>query len=185
MMSNKNASLKRKQNIQKKIINILKTYGQVSNNNYNSLEVPFFMQNSNNQKLEINFNNNNNFNLNLLPNKLNRNIKFIYSLLKDPSCEIYIKEWTFFSPNKALELYNNYCKKGQKNVFDIGHKYMGMGHVEVISCDLETNLLFIRSDGGSNGYDRINNYNNLINKGTIPYKNNEMFFSDWFFKIVK
>ena len=35
---------------------------------------------------------------------------------------------------------------------------MGMGHVEVVSCDLETHLLFYRPDGGSNSYDREANY---------------------------
>lgn len=37
---------------------------------------------------------------------------------------------------------------------DIGIKYMGMGHITVLSLDKETGKPFIRSDGGSNGYDR-------------------------------
>ena len=30
---------------------------------------------------------------------------------------------------------------------------MGMGHVKVLSCDLQNHLLFYRDDGGSNDYE--------------------------------
>ena len=46
------------------------------------------------------------------------------------------------SLDKAIEIYKNYCNNGQNKVFDIGYRYMGMGHIEVISCDLDSHLLF-------------------------------------------
>ena len=117
----------------------------------------------------------------MLPDGLNNNIKIIYKILNNPNKEIYINEWTLLSVNKALNNYNEYCEHGQTTVFDIGFKYEGMGHLTVISCDLENNLLFFRPDGGSNGYDRAINFKKLISEGS---KNkNKFFFSTWFFEI--
>ena len=60
-----------------------------------------------------------------------------------------------------------------------------MGHVRVISCELDTHLLFFRQDGGSNGYDRDDHFNYLIKNGTAPYKDKQIFFTPWFFKILE
>lgn len=194
MDSSNTSNLQRKQQIQKKIINVLK-HAKISNNNYDSTQVPFFFKDSNKIDFRIdtsnntinNTNNNANNNTinNMIPNGLNRNIKFIYSLLSNTSCEIYLEQWTFFSIDKALKIYNDFCKNGQSKVFDIGYEYMGLGHINVISCDLDTHLLFFRPDGGSNGYDRDDNFNYLIKNGTTPYKNKQMFFTSWFFEILK
>jgi hypothetical protein len=56
-----------------------------------------------------------------------------------------------------------------------------MGHIKVLSCDLTTHLLFVRPDGGSSGWDRDNNFKNLIKNGSSNYK--QYFFSDWFFNM--
>ena len=98
-----------------------------------------------------------------LPESLNRHMKIFYTLVGNPDIEVYIGNYTFLSLTKCLENYNDYCKKDQKSVFDIAFRYEGMGHVTVIACDLNNHLLFERSDGGSSGYDRENNYNDLLN----------------------
>ena len=66
------------------------------------------------------------------------------------------------SLNKCLENYSEYCKNNQHSVFDIAYRYEGMGHVTVISCDLNNHLLFERDDGGANGYEREDNYKDLL-----------------------
>ena len=65
----------------------------------------------------------------------------------------------------------------QKNVFDIGFQYIGLGHIEVLSCDLTNHLLFKRRDGGSNGWDREDNYKDLMNykTGDSEY----IYFNEW------
>jgi len=165
----------------KSINKILKVLEQsnVSRNNYDSTLVPFFSPDEKGNKFVINFESLQNYNI---PPSLNRNVILIYKILGDPKKEIYIGEWTLFSLDKALELYKNYCIKGQMNVFDIGYKYEGMGHVTVISCDLKTHLLFYRPDGGSNGYDREINYNNLIKYGSNKFQ--QFIFSKWFYNIL-
>ena len=80
-----------------------------------------------------------------------------------------------------MKHYQDYCENGQKDIFNIGYRYLGMGHIQVISCDLNSNLLFYRPDGGSNGYDRMENYNEIIQNGSKKYKH--FFFSDWFYQI--
>ena len=63
------------------------------------------------------------------------------------------------SLDEAREQYEDYCDHNQFNVFNIAYRYRGMGHVEVLSCNLYNHLLFLRYDGGSNGYERADNYN--------------------------
>ena len=101
----------------------------------------------------------------------------MYELIGNPEIEIYIKGWTILSINRALELYNQLCKDGQKNVFDIAFQYYGMGHIKVLSCDLENHLLFYRPDGGSNGWDREDNYKKILNYDKKDYE--YMYFTQW------
>ena len=166
--------LEAKQKTMNRIINVLNKC-KISSENYDSTEQPFFMGNKAND-FKVHYKSPLN-----IPHKLNRNITLIYNILGDPTKEIYIGEWTIFSFNKAMEHYNALCKDGQSNVFDIGYKYEGMGHITVIACDLETHLLFYRPDGGSNGYDRMDNYNNVIKKSTSEY--DKFYFSKWFYNI--
>lgn len=116
-----------------------------------------------------------------IPKGLNRNIKLIYKILDDNKKEIYLNEWKIFSLDEALSQYIKYCNDGQKNVFNIGYRYLGMGWIELLSCDLKTHLLFLRKDGGSNGWEREINYKNIIKNGSNKYK--KIFFSDWFYNI--
>jgi len=151
----------------------------ISTNNYLSSKEPFF-NNDNNQQPFQQFNNL--FDHSQIPEGLNRNIKNIYEILGDPKKEIYMNEWTIMSLEEAAERYNYICSQGQSNVFDIGYKYAGLGYIDMLSCDLTNHLLFYRVDGGSNGYDRLDNFNNLIKNGSRPYKT--FYFSDWFYNII-
>ena len=116
-----------------------------------------------------------------LPKGLNRNIQLIYYMLGNDKKEIYLAEWTMMSLQTCLNYYESKCNDGQKDVFDFAFRYLGMGHIEVLSCDLKTHLLFTRYDGGANGYERDDNYQSVIKTNTDEYE--KMFFSDWFFKI--
>lgn len=124
----------------KRILSVLQEC-YVSDDDYNSSQQPCFMGNKS-QKFTINFQ------LEKsgieIPKKLNRNITLIYKFFGNPKKEIYIGEWTIMSLEQAIENYKNFCNKGQKNVFDIGYRYLGMGHIEVISCDLISHFLFYR-----------------------------------------
>lgn len=151
---------------------------KISSDNHNSTSVPFFARSQNIEDFIIN---NNKINNNI-PERLNRNIKLIYELLGDNEKEIYIGDWTLMSINEAVKIYENYCSHGQKNIFDIGYRYIGMGHIEVISCDLNSHLLFYRPDGGSNGWDREANFNKVINKGSKDYE--QFYFSKWFYNAL-
>ena len=152
--------------------------GTISTNNYTSSDKPFFMKNSTepfkqyNEQLTLQ-----------IPENLNNNVKLIYEIFGNEKKEIYLDEWTIMSLEEALKKYKDICEQGQNNVFDIGFRYLGMGHIEMISCDLKSHLLFYRPDGGSNGWDRINNFNDLIQKGSNPYE--KFHFYKWFYNIFK
>lgn len=129
---------------------------KLSDENYDSTIEPFFMKRGNNDYI-MNYKD-----LPQLPESLNRHIKIFYTLLGNPDVEVYIGDYTFMSLIKCLENYNEYCLNQQTSVFDIAYRYEGMGHITVMSCDLNNHLLFERRDGGSNGYDREDNYNELL-----------------------
>ena len=166
-------------NITNRKIKILEVLNQsmISTDNYTSSNQPFFKKDNselftqyNNLKLEI-------------PENVNNNVKLIYEIFGNEKKEIYLDEWTIMSLEEALKRYKELCKQGQNNVFDIGFRYLDMGHIEMISCDLQSHLLFYRRDGGSNDLDRINNLNDLIQKGSTPYE--KFHFYKWFYNIFK
>ena len=126
-----------------------------------------------------------------LPEGLNRNFKYLYDIIGNPSVEVtliqpteddYAQEWTIMSLKKSLEVYQEYCKEGQKRVFDVAFMYMGMGHINVLSCDLETHNLFIHRAGGSSGWDREIHFQDVIK--TNPYSYDQFFFLPWFLKFL-
>lgn len=162
-----------------KILSVLKRC-KISRENHKSSDLPFFSRDFDPITFNINSKSLNNYNI---PDSLNRNIKLIFELLGDAEREIYIGEWTIMSLKQCIERYNDFCNNGQKDVFDIGYRYMGLGHIEVISCDLKSHLLFYRPDGGSNGYERCDNYQDILKNG--PNKYEKFFFTKWFYNILK
>ena len=141
------------------IIEFLKN-AKMSRMGYDSTQGPFFKPD---KKEDFHMNHKN---LPEIPESLNRHIKVMYEIIGDPNIEIYLGEWTFLSLHKSLQNYRQYCDDDQKNVFDIGFRYLGLGHLEILSCDLTNHLLFFRRDGGSNGWDREDNYRDLMNYKT-------------------
>jgi len=144
---------------------------KVSGENHDSTQEPFFSKNiSGDHQMEHK-------ELPEFPDSLNRHIKIMYELIGNPDVEVYLGEWTIMSLTKSLENYKKYCEDGQEKVFDVALTYMGMGHVMVLSCDLENHLLFKRRDGGSNGYDRDANYQDLLKYDKNNY--DHMYFCQW------
>ena len=148
---------------------------KLSREDYDSTQEPFFKKDKKDEFIM------NHKNLPKIPESLNRHIKVMYELIGDPNKEVYIGEWTILSLTKSLQNYKQYCDDGQKNVFDIGFQYMGMGHIEVLSCNLFNHLLFLRNDGGSNGWDREYNYKKIIK---FDYKEYEYFYFNQFLKML-
>ena len=159
----------------KKLMNLLNK-SRLSGEGYQSSQQPFFIQDNQPEKFKIGYKTNPE-----LSDSLNRNFKLLYNIIGDPDREIYINEWTLLSVNEVIKQYKEYCKEGQQNVINLGYRYLGMGHVEVLSCNLYNHLLFLRRDGGSNGYDREANHKEIIN---FNYRNYEYFyFNQWYEKL--
>jgi hypothetical protein len=162
-----------------KMLSVLKQC-KISNPNHISSHITFFSRDINADNFRVISSSINKYKI---PDSLNRNVKLIFELLGDPEREIYIGEWTIMSLKQCMERYNEFCKEHRNDVFDIGYRYMCLGHIEMISCDLKTHLLFYRPDGGSNGYDRYDNYQNILKNG--PDKYEKFFFTKWFYNILK
>lgn len=157
---------------QKQILSVkeLLVNAKVSDENYDSTLEPFFQKREQND-YELDFKE-----LPELPEGLNRHMKLFYSLVGNPDVEVYIGDWTFMSLNKCLEIYKDYCGNEQNCLFDIAYIYAGMGHIKLIACDLNNHLLFERPDGGSNGYDREDNY-----QRSLAYKTGKMEKKDYLY----
>jgi hypothetical protein len=158
------------------VIELLKN-AKISRENYDSTNEPFFMND-----YSVDFKENYN-EIPEIPKSLNRHIKLMYQIIGNSKIEIYINEYTIMSLDKCLENYKHLCDNGQELVFDFGYRYLGMGHIEMISCDLSNHLLFKRNDGGSNGYDREDNYQKLLkyNSGDKKF----LYFTQWKDSIIK
>jgi hypothetical protein len=140
------------------IITFLKRYGFLSRVNYSSKNNATFAFDDRKDKFDIR-DPVNDFNeyFDKVPRDLNDNIIMIYRLIGNYDKELYLDDWCFMSLKESLNRYQYYLTNNQDKLFDIAYKYNGMGHIKVLSCDLQNHLLFYRDDGGSNDYDRENN----------------------------
>ena len=159
----------------KKVENIFKVNkvlekANISNEGYNSMDVSFFARDSEQKLFEVDFKD-----IKPLPKGLNCSVKSIYEILGNME--------TIMTITRALEIYEEYKKSERKNVFDFGFRYMGMGHIEVVSCDLDDFKIFFHPAGGSNGYDREHNFNDIVINGPEKYADSKINFDDWFYKI--
>lgn len=83
-------------------------------------------------------------------------------------------DWTILSLNESINQYKEYCDKGQTNVFNVVLRYVGLGVVDILSCDSTSHCLLYRCNEGSNDYDRQHNYNEVLNYNSNKY--NKFFF---------
>ena len=130
-----------------------------------SLKTPFFQPNIDND-IDINKYLSKTTNLDYVDklNSLSQKFKFskllyyIYLIIGDTTTEFVINLYTFFSLDNIESQYNVLEKNGQTKICDIAVSYAGMGHVNVLSIDIGSGKLYTRPDGGSNGYDRDDNF---------------------------
>ena len=145
---------------------------ELSEDGHDSTKEPFFRGSKEKKTFSVN-----NENLPIVPDAVNRHIKVLYEIIGNPEVEVYIGDWKILSLNKALEIYEQFCKEGQTKVFDIAYRYCGMGHIRVMSCDLDSHMLFYRPDGGSNGWDREANHQQIVTYDKKDYE--YMYFTQW------
>lgn len=156
------------------ILPILKN-AKISKGEHDCTQEPFFNRDEG-EDFDIDFKQ-----IDDVPEGLNYSVRLLFEIIGAPEKEVYIGPWTIMSYNKCMENYKTYCENGQKIVFDVALMYIGMGHVIVLSCDLDTHMLFYRRDGGSNGWDREANFKDLLKyDGTM---NEQFFFNKWFFNL--
>ena len=133
--------------------------------NYDSTLAPFFRRYVNENEEDNNSISIAGIDLKLLETLNNINLsKDIQDFLINNNAidkELYINNWTFFPINKIIERNIIYEKDSIKNIIDIAFTYMGMGHINVAFYDTKLKKILFRWDGGSNGYDRIDNYNKI------------------------
>lgn len=105
--------------------------------------------------------------------------KLLYSKISD-NHEIFYKNVIFLSLEtikKKFISYSNYNNgnNGQTRFVDIAIMYHGMGYYYVLSWERNKKKCFIRIDGGSNGYDRSDNFEYFMNLKTENLSDNYLF----------
>jgi len=96
--------------------------------------------------------------------KLPIGLKILYSFTGSSKSSIFKDDLHFISLDKMYT-----CRDSYIHFIDIATKYAGMGHILVLSYQPSTEMFFFRSDGGSNGYDRM--YYDELYKHYIPHNN--------------
>lgn len=167
-------NLEIKRNKLKKIDRLLR-YSKLSCDNYNSVDKPFFSSDNEVKDFEMSYND-----IGDIPSDINNNIMLMYKLIGNSCVEVYINDWTIISINEARKQYKKYCENNQFDIWNIGYRYMGLGHVEVLCCNLYNHLLFKRHDGGSNGYERVDNYNNILKFNSNDNNYEHFKFTKWY-----
>lgn len=97
----------------------------------------------------------------------------MYLILDSNQREFTYNIFHFFSINEIIERNKVHVKNNQTNICDLACSYYGMGHIIVLSWNSKQNAFIFRRDGGSNDYDRLENYNFIINydaQSTPPEK---------------
>ena len=91
--------------------------------------------------------------------------------------ELYLPSgWTIMSVEEMRRLGALYVEHGQSMVQPFAHLYLGMGHIKVFACRPQTLQTFVYRDGGSNGYDRDDNFLQVVgyNANDIVKKKREL-----------
>jgi hypothetical protein len=101
----------------------------------------------------------------------------------DHNKELHINEWVIMSQKESKEFNDELFSNDVKDVHNFALLYRGMGWLYVAAIDLTNGEVFIRIEGGSNGYDVDANLNK-----TIDYIKNDKITKyislDKFFNII-
>lgn len=164
-----------------------------SQKGYDSTMAPFFRQYEDDNIDEIESNSiipdNNITNIEIIDKYLNicdnKDIQDFYINNNGVDREIYINNWTFFSLEKIMSLDEAYKKHNINNIIDLGYTYHGMGWIVVVFYYIENKKLYFRMDGGSNNYDRIENFNRLknIDNYVLNISDTGLIFKDFLNKV--
>ena len=84
------------------------------------------------------------------------------------SRDFSFKEWNFVKLNSILENIDDY-----DYFYDVAVCYLGMGHISVLAISKKTGKLFIRYDGGANGYERMDYYESYQHMDIDTIKNHK------------
>lgn len=153
--------------------------------NYDSTDKPLFHQNVNSNNIENNCESiiQNNDNIELIDKfkKLIQDEILLDFYINNNAYnkELYINNWTFMSIKKILEINEQYKSDHINNIVDIGFRYSGLGWIKLAFYDTELKKILYRMDGGSNGYDRADNYNKLKRYKSSSYVYNGISFTQF------
>jgi len=109
--------------------------------------------------------------LNLLLDKIpiSDEIKNFYRRFGSSNQEIIRERWTFFPPLKITGVMKRHMADNIKTI-DLAFEYIGMGWVNVAFYYPPENKILFRRDGGSNDWDRKDNYDDSKNFDLEKFK---------------
>ena len=109
---------------------------------------------------------------------------FTNALPLNPIYPLYVLTRPIMSLEKIKNRYNLMKEEYKKdNIIDFAFMYIGMGHIIVAAIDTKDKQVFLRRDGGSNGYDREFNLKFIIDYE--PKIEDKISFSNWLLSINK
>lgn len=162
----------------------INNYGKGSVENSNCVKLPFFSQNHEEDENKVN-----NFKLKEtnrileIFNGMPIQLKKIYRIIGNPHIEYYFGEWNLYSLINVQKRLNLMLQEINFNIVDFAVRNCGMGHCIICSYDPIDGKIFFRRDGGSNGYERVDNWNFI--KSYKPECGKKHTFSLWLNKVEK
>ena len=109
---------------------------------------------------------------------------YMYILLDSDTREFTYHNFTFFSIREIEKRLIVYEEDNQNNICDIASCYHGLGWIIVLTLNRKDGKFFLRMDGGSNNYDREDNWNFIKNYDSHTQQD-KLFNIDKLFDILK
>ena len=90
-------------------------------------------------------------------------LKELYILINNIKNEYVVSYWVIKSLSDVIEDFMIMKEFSENKIIDFASTYIGMGWVYMIAYDPTSKSFFIRRDGGSNGWDREENFRFICN----------------------
>lgn len=111
-------------------------------------------------------------------------LRSFYSRIHE-SEKVVVGEFHFNTINEIVELYVDIDTTDNDELIqwlNIGHKYLGMGHMCIMVFDPRVQKFYFRHDGGANGWERESIYNYFegleFNPNNPKFRHNMFDFND-------
>lgn len=121
-----------------------------------------------------------------IDNRLPDELIALYKKMGNNLNEFKLGRWNIMSVFEANAYNTELYKYGETTIYNFAMVYHGMGWIIMAAIDLTNGMVFLRMDGGSNGYDVKHNFEKTLayRKNCNKFKKKLMTFKEFIDKCI-